>query len=156
MEKEFNFVDSNMVSEVEITYKAKCKPSQRPEINDSKDCYDIFLKYWDADKIEILEQLAVLYLNKRGKVLGLAKLFTGGIDGTVADPRIIMVVALKLGATSLVLAHSHPSGCLTPSTTDISLTQKIKHGGEFLDIMLHDHIIISTEGYYSFADDGVL
>jgi DNA repair protein RadC len=89
-------------------------------------------------------------------VLGLAKLFTGGIDGTVADPRIIMVVALKLGATSIVLAHSHPSGCLTPSTTDICLTQKIKKGGEFLDIKLLDHIIISTEGYYSFADEGVL
>ena len=78
------------------------------------------------------------------------------MTGTVADPKLIFVAALKSGATGVLLAHNHPSGNLTPSQADIDLTRKIKEGGKLLEIQLLDHLIITSEGYYSFADEGLL
>ena len=80
----------------------------------------------------------------------------GGITGTVADPRIILKQALDEGATSLVLSHNHPSGNLSPSSADQELTQKIKQAASYFDIKILDHIIVSDEGHYSFADEGLL
>ena len=80
----------------------------------------------------------------------------GGITGTVADPRIILKQALDEGATSLVLSHNHPSGNLNPSRADQELTQKIKNAASYIDIKLLDHNIVSDEGHYSFADEGLL
>jgi DNA repair protein RadC len=80
----------------------------------------------------------------------------GGIFATIADVRIIFATALKCVATGLILAHNHPSGSLQPSKADRELTKKIKEVGKFLDIQLLDHLIITPEGYYSFADEAVL
>ena len=80
----------------------------------------------------------------------------GGITGTVADPRIILKKAVEEGATSIVLSHNHPSGNLKPSRADEELTQKIKQAASFFDIRVLDHVIVSDEGYYSFADEGLI
>jgi DNA repair protein RadC len=80
----------------------------------------------------------------------------GGISGTVADPKLIFAAALKASASSIILAHNHPSGSLKPSEADIRLTKKLKEGGLYLEIPVLDHIILSKEGYYSFADEGLL
>ncbi len=80
----------------------------------------------------------------------------GGITGTVADPRIILRKALEQDAVSLVLCHNHPSGSLRPSRADEQLTQKIKEAASFLDITVLDHIIVSEDGYFSFADEGLI
>ncbi|MBD0333245.1 MAG: JAB domain-containing protein, partial [Chitinophagaceae bacterium] len=90
------------------------------------------------------------------RVLCLFNVSSGGITGTVADPRLIYTAALKVNAVSLILCHNHPSGSLKPSRADEELTQKIKSAGAFLDIKVLDHLIISSEGYYSFADEGLL
>lgn len=81
---------------------------------------------------------------------------SAGVAGTVADPKVIFAAALKASASSIILAHNHPSGQLKPSSADIALTNKIKRGGEFLDIQVLDHLILSSEGYYSFADEGMM
>lgn len=86
-------------------------------------------------------------------MLGAFLASTGGITGTVADPRLIMSVALKTAAVGIVLAHNHPSGNLKPSIADRLMTKKIQEAGIFLDIQLHDHIILSKDSYYSFADN---
>ena len=158
MEKNLSLEELNNVSEIDIVYKRKinCKVSQRPQINTSSDAYKILLHYWNQDKIELLEEFKVLYLSKANRVLQIITLSQGGITGTVADPRLILAGALKVAACCIVLAHNHPSGSLRPSKADEELTHKIKCAASYHDIKVLDHLIITTEGYYSFADEGVL
>ena len=144
------------VAEVELVYKSKVKASERLQITSSKSAYDVLLKAWDENKIEFVEQFKVLLLNRANKVLGIYEVSTGGVSGTVADPRLIFVAALKANACSLIISHNHPSGNLKPSRQDEELTAKIKHAGEFLDIKLLDHLIVTPEAYYSFGDEGIL
>lgn len=156
MEREMNQTEWNKVAEVELIYKSKVKACERPKITTSKDAYNILMKCWDENKIEFVEQFKVLFLNQAKKVLGMYEVSTGGVSGTVADPRVIFVAALKSNCSSIVIAHNHPSGNLKPSRHDEALTQKIKSGGEFLDIKLLDHLIVTNETYFSFADEGLL
>ena len=144
------------VAEVELIYRSKVKPSQRPAINCSQDAANLLRQIWEEDKMDLIEQFKVLYLNRANKVLCVYNLSSGGITGTVADPRIIYATALKLNAVSLILAHNHPSGNLRPSRQDEELTEKIKMGGCYFDMKVIDHIILTSEGYLSFADEGLL
>ena len=102
------------------------------------------------------EVFAVLFLNRANKINHFKIVSEGGITGTVADPRVILKKALEEDAVSLILCHNHPSGSLKPSKADEDLTQKIKEAANFLDIKIIDHIIVSDDGYYSFADEGIL
>ena len=102
------------------------------------------------------EEFWVIYLNRSSKILAKEQISQGGIVGTVADTRIIFKKALETLATSIILAHNHPSGTLSPSKADIALTQKLKQGGELIDVQVLDHIIIGENGYYSFADEGAM
>jgi DNA repair protein RadC len=102
------------------------------------------------------EVFAVLFLNQANKINHFEIISRGGITGTVADPRIILKKALEVDATSIVLSHNHPSGSLKPSKADEALTQKIKEAARYFDIKVIDHIIVSEEGFYSFADEGIL
>lgn len=144
------------VAEIQLAYKSSVKPSQRPKITGSKDAYQVFKESWDASKLELLEQFKAIFTNRANKVLGILEVSTGGIAGTVADPRLIFVAALKAAASGIIISHNHPTGNLTPSQADIELTKKIKEAGKFLEIQLLDHIIMTSEGYFSFADEGLL
>jgi DNA repair protein RadC len=104
----------------------------------------------------MVEQFKVLFLNRANKVLCLYNLSSGGITGTVADPRLIYSAALKVNALSLILCHNHPSGSLKPSDADKQLTQKIKNAGSYFDMKVFDHLIITSEAYFSFNDEGLL
>lgn len=144
------------VAEIQLTYKSNVKPSLRPKISTSRDAFNILKENWDEDKIEFVEQFKVMLTNRAQKVLGILEVSTGGVSGTVADPKVIFVAAIKAGASGFIMAHNHPSGNLTASQADIDLTRKMKEGGKFLEIQLLDHLIVTTEGYYSFADEGLL
>jgi DNA repair protein RadC len=144
------------VAEIQLSYRTNVKPSLRPKINSSVDTHNILLKSWDDSKIEFVEQFKVLMLNRANKVLGILDVSTGGVTGTVADPKVIFVAAIKANACAIIMAHNHPSGNLRPSQADIDLTRKIKEGGKLLEIQLLDHVIVTTEGYYSFADEGLV
>ena len=102
------------------------------------------------------EVFAVMFLNQANKVNHFEIVSEGGITGTVADPRVILRKALEEDAVSIILCHNHPSGSLKPSKADEQLTIKIKEAARLLDIAVFDHIIVSEDGYYSFADEGIL
>ena len=102
------------------------------------------------------EVFAVLFLNRANKINHFEIVSEGGITGTVADPRVILRKALEENAVNIILCHNHPSGSLKPSRADEQLTAKIKEAARYLDIMVLDHIIVSEDGYYSFADEGIL
>ena len=102
------------------------------------------------------EVFAVVFLNRANKIKHFEIISRGGITGTVADPRVILKKAIEEEATSIVLSHNHPSGNLKPSRADEELTQKIKQAASYCDIKVIDHIIVSDEGYYSFADEGLI
>jgi DNA repair protein RadC len=122
------------------------------EIKSSKDSCD-FIRNFYSDDIEIFESVFILLLNTVNKTIGYAKISQGGISGTVVDPKIVAKYAVESLSSKIILAHNHPSGSLTPSSADISITERIKNGLAILDIKLIDHIILTKEGYYSFADD---
>jgi DNA repair protein RadC len=142
------------LSEIHVSYKPGLVSSKT--ISTSKEAFEILATLFPKDTICLQEQFVVLYLNRANRLLGSYQLSIGGITGTIADVRLILSVALKTLATGLILAHNHPSGNLKPSEADKQITNKIRQAAKLLDIELIDHIIISSEGYYSFMDEGVI
>ena len=102
------------------------------------------------------EVFAVVFLNRANKIKHFEILSKGGLTHTIVDPRIVFAKALEVQATSMVLCHNHPSGSLRPSRADEEMTERIKNAGKLLDIQVIDHLIVSDEGYYSFADEGLI
>jgi len=144
------------VAEVELVYKTKVKASERPVIKSPKDSYAILLNIWDQNRIEFQEEFKVLLLNRGNRVTGVYEASSGGMTGTVADPRLILAAAIKSLSVAIILSHNHPSGNLKPSQADEALTQKIKEAAKYHDIKVLDHVIITSESYYSFAEEGLL
>jgi DNA repair protein RadC len=145
------------VSEIQLIYKNKVKPSERKKITCSRDAYKIFMDNWNPEIIEFLEEFKILLMNRSNSVLGILEISKGGISGTVTDVRVVFQAAIKGNASGIISAHNHPSGNLNPSESDPKITQKIKEAGNLMDIQLLDHLILTMDaGYYSFADNGLL
>jgi len=142
------------VAEIQLSYRPTSRSSS--VLSSAQDAYEELLKWFPEDTLSLQERFVVLYLNRANHVLGAFLASTGGITGTVADPRLIMSVALRTAAVGIIIGHNHPSGNLKPSRADELLTSKIREASYFLDINLIDHIIISTNGYFSFADQSML
>ncbi|MBF8964091.1 JAB domain-containing protein [Pontibacter sp. FD36] len=156
MEKTIQTSAFTRAAEIRLSYRNRVNPAERPQVTSSADSYRVLKASWDAGRIEFVEQFKVLLLNRANRVLGIYEVSTGGVAGTVADPKLIFAAALKACASGLILSHNHPSGNLSPSAADLQLTRKIKQGGELLDITVLDHIILTSESYYSLADEGLL
>lgn len=144
------------VAEVQLVYKSKCDITLRPKITRSSECHEILLSTWNPDTIELCEEFKILLLNRANKVLAISTLSQGGTASTIVDPKLLFTTALKLKASSLILAHNHPSGELKPSEQDIKMTNNLIEGGKILDIIVLDHLIVSSNGYYSFGDEGLM
>lgn len=125
----------------------------RPTVQTSKDIAAFLRQALKDHKYEVF---AVLFLNRANKIKNFKIISRGGLTGTVADPRMILKQALDEEATSIILSHNHPSGNLIPSRQDKEFTHKIKAAAAFFDIQVADHVIVSDEGYYSFADEGII
>lgn len=138
---------------LELGVRRSMADNKREVIQSSKDIANYLKAQLEYKKHEIF---AVVFLNRANKINHYEIISEGGITGTVADPRIILKKALEHDAVSIVLCHNHPSGNLKPSRQDQELTLKIKEASGFFDIKVLDHIIVSEEGYYSFADEGIL
>lgn len=143
-------------AEVQVTYKSKVKASQRSQLTTSKEVYELLMKVYDSDTIELKEYFKVILLNQANKVLGVHHLSTGGVDGTYCDVRNVLQVALLTNAVGIILSHNHPSGNTTPSVGDRKLTTAIKQACDVMNIRLLDHLIVTTESYYSFTDEGLI
>ena len=104
----------------------------------------------------ISEEFWIIYLNNSNKVIQKNQLSKGGITGTLVDVRLVMKMAIEVGAVGLILAHNHPSGSLKPSEADKQITQKLKQAADSLDIKVIDHLIITEKTYFSFADESLI
>ncbi len=147
---------ANQVAEIELSYKSKIPAKDRTIIQSAENSHRLFLSNWDMNKIEFIEQFKAIFLNSRLQVLAIIDLSTGGTRATVVDVKLLMVAALKLNAYGIIIAHNHPCGGTTPSEADKHITRKIVEAGKLIDIQVLDHIIVTTEGYYSFADEGAI
>lgn len=126
-------------------------PLERSIVRSSKDAFDII----GPDLRDLNhEEFWMIILNQSGKVLRKEKISSGGIIGTVADPKVIFKKALDHYGVAIILVHNHPSGNLKPSQADIKLTDKLVQAGAILEIKVHDHLIIAGNSFYSFADEG--
>jgi DNA repair protein RadC len=148
--------ETNGVAEVELVYHSKVKAADRPKVITSNDAFRILLDHWNKETIELLEEFKVMLLNHRLALLGIYELSKGGLAATFVDPRLIYAAALKAAATSIILAHNHPSGELWPSHADEELTRKIVAGCNLLGIKVNEHLIITPDKYFSFANEGLL
>lgn len=145
---------SSIVAAMEIGRRRKPEnPEMQPVIRFSKDAYDYIRPF--LEDLEH-EEFWVIYLTHANRVKGCECLSSGGMDGTVIDPRILFRNALHRKATYILVAHNHPGGVLRPSTYDEMATRKIFEAGDFLNIKLYDHIIVGKDSYFSFADEGML
>jgi DNA repair protein RadC len=139
---------------MQLSYKQK--PSERYTIINSLDTAKVLRLIIGDGSITWYESFVAIALTRGNKVLNYYRISQGGVTGTIADPKIILQFALACNASSLIICHNHPSGNTKPSRADEELTKKIKHAAEYLDIKLLDHIIVTEDNYYSFADEGLL
>ena len=144
------------IPEVKVRFNRSASKKFLGRINRSSDVADFIRKIYKRGEVELQEQFIVLYLNQSNEIVGYYRHAKGGINSTIADVRIILSTAIKSNCVAIILAHNHPSGNLKPSDADRSLTKKITNAGLLMDISVLDHIIITKESYYSFADEGLL
>jgi DNA repair protein RadC len=144
------------VSEIGLHYKYKIPYQDRIQINTSAVAFEVLRLAWDQNKIELLEQFKILLLDNKNHCLGIVDIASGSINSCIVDPRILFAAALKTKTSGIILSHNHPSGNLIPSENDKNLTEKIYQGGKILNIAILDHLIISPQSYYSFADKGIM
>ncbi len=156
--KKFNGIGEakaiNIVAALELGRRRKNKEkAKQTKISCSQDVHEVIRPHL-MDLAH--EEFWILCLNRANQVLRIQQISSGGISGTVADPKIIFKKGLEQNSSSLILIHNHPSGNLQPSQADIQLTEKVKQGGIHLDLPILDHIIFTNESYYSFADNGIM
>lgn len=126
---------------------------EKTKITSSKDAYELV----QSDLMDLPhEEFWIILTNRAQRVIKKQQISSGGVAGTVADPKLIFKVALEELASGLILVHNHPSGNLTASQTDITLTHRMKESGKLLEIQVLDHLIVAGKRYFSFADEGLL
>lgn len=142
------------ISEISVSYSNS--NTEKLKVRNSKDSFKLFIDSWNKTTLELQEEFKVLLLNRSNIVLGIYPLSKGGVSGTVVDPKLVFSVALKCNASNIIIAHNHPSGNLNMSEADKIITKKLKKAGEYLDIVLLDHLIVTKDHFYSFRDNGLL
>lgn len=144
------------VAEIELHYRTELTKSKQFKISGSADAALLLRKYWNPEKIQFVEEFKVLLLNRANLATGLITVSSGTSTSAIVDMKLIFVAAIKSNASGIILAHNHPSGNLNPSESDRALTSRAKQAGKILEIPVLDHLIVTLEGHYSFADDGDL
>lgn len=142
----------NKLCEVQVSYRPNLKNGRHPVIQSSEAVAALKWELFDEDTIEYRESFVVIFLNRSARVLGINRLFSGGIAATVVDARLIVQQALLTNASAVIICHNHPSGNLTPSLNDDKITSDIAAGLRLFDIRLNDHIIMTADSHYSYSD----
>ena len=143
-----------IVSALELGRRRKeSEIEKRPKVNSSKQAYDLM----EADlQDQKHEEFWIILLRRNGELIAKELISRGGVSGTLVDSKIIFKKALEVLASGMILVHNHPSGNLSPSQADITLTKKLKEAGKVLDIDVTDHLIYTNADYFSFSDQGLL
>ena len=144
----------SQVSEIQVSYTPNLLVDM--SIKNSKKSFELILNEWELETLQMQEEVKIILLNRSNKVLGIYSLAKGGLTSCIVDVRIILSIALKTLATGIILFHNHPSGNLKPSKADLDITKKLKNFCDLLDISLLDHLIITKDNYFSFADEGLI
>jgi len=127
---------------------------KRIKISQSRDAAE-YAKMFMADNIDVYESFHIILLNNANNTIGWAEISRGGLTATLVDIRLVAKYCLDSLATSVILAHNHPSGTTRPSRSDLEITKKISNGLNLIDVKVLDHVIVTRDdGYYSFADEG--
>lgn len=142
------------ISEIQVSYNTAIK--NKITVTDSSIAFNALLNTWNINTIELQEEFKVLLLNRANIILGVYPLSKGGVTSTVVDLKLLFAVTLKCNASGIILSHNHPSGNLQPSELDKEITERIKKISKILDIIVLDHLIISKDTFYSFAENGLL
>lgn len=143
------------LQEVEVLYTNKIKKPERTRISSSADALIVFRQIWN-DYIEVRESLYILFLNGANELLGYHLASFGGKTSTVSDVSSILMVALKTNSSGILIAHNHPSGINQPSNEDKVITKRINKACELVGLRFFDHMIVTSESYYSFMDEGMI
>lgn len=144
----------NVVNEIKLSY-SRIGNAEKTVVN-SYEVSEVFRAHFESDQMDYKEHFYALYLDQKNKVLGIKKISECGISSTMVDVRIVMQGALLCNASAIVVCHNHPSGSLAPSSADIKMTQKIEEAAKVLDFNLLDHIILTSDSFLSFLDEGLL
>lgn len=144
------------VTEVELVWHSPILPLERPQIINSASAYRVFFDTWNSGQIDIQEHFRIMLLDQRKGCLGISTIAKGGMNSCFVDIRLAFATALKGRAVSMILAHNHPSGQKIPSAADKELTYRFVIAGDLLNIPIADHILVTRDGYFSFADAGIL
>jgi DNA repair protein RadC len=147
--KKYNSNMSEFKLKVEKTYFKKVKITQ------SSDAYNVIKQFYNDD-IEIYESFFLLLLNRANNTTGYVKISQGGTIGTVVDVKLIAKYAVDSLSCAVILAHNHPSGNKQPSQNDRNMTKKVKEALKLFEIQVLDHIILTSESYFSFGDEGII
>ena len=152
METPFNN-EHYKVGEVKLSYKVEERSGKF--VTSAKSAKKLFDELYDND-YDHIEKTYILGLSRNNEMVSWMLLGVGGISGVVMDARIILQFALLTNSSAIILSHNHPSGNPKPSSQDNLMTEKIKKGCEVVDITLLDHLILTSDGYYSYSDSGKL
>lgn len=139
----------------EITFRMSKTELIQTQIRNADDCAELFRKLYD-ESIEVYESMFAIFLDRANKTIGWLRVSQGGISGTVIDIRLILKAAINCLASNIILCHNHPSGNSQPSGADTQITKKISEGAKLLDIHVLDHIILTSDSYFSFANEGLI
>jgi DNA repair protein RadC len=133
--------------------KASQETPEKTSISSARDSYNVFSQHLSDLRTE---EFWAIFLNQKNQIVYKTQISKGGISGTLVDVRVLFRIALEHFATSIIVAHNHPSGSLKPSLEDIQITKNIKNAGEILNVTLLDHLIIGDNSFLSFAEEGLL
>jgi DNA repair protein RadC len=144
--------------EVQLVYKRKTKKkmSELPQIACPEESFALLCGNWPLERLDLREEMKILLLNRANRVIGYYIAGTGSVSSIGVDIALIVTAALKVRASAIIVAHNHVSGSLKPSRNDKLVTQKIKTACSYFDITLLDHLIITSEGYTSMGEAGLL
>lgn len=146
---------ANYLREIKISMEKKKGDFEVFTITTPEESAEFFRKQF-GDTIDVYESFMVLYLNNSNETIGWQKISSGGINQCVVDIRILMGTALKALSTQMIVCHNHPSGSLRPSEADKKITKQINEACKILEIRLLDHLIVTENSYFSFANEGLI
>ena len=144
------------IPEIELRYVHSSSRKFKGKITSSHIAANFFRELMGVDQILLYEQFVILYLNRANEVIGYYRHSKGGVSGTVADIRLMLLAAIKSLASGMVICHNHPSGNTNPSDQDKVITTRLKAAAKSMDINVLDHVILTEMSYFSFSDEGLL
>jgi len=142
--------------QIKVSFVPSEPVKDRNKINCSRDAVDILRQIWDKETIHLYEEFYALFLDRKNGIIGYRIMNRGSNCGTVVNVQLIFSIALQCNSSSIIICHNHPSGNTKPSTQDDNITRKIEKAAKFFELKLLDHIILTSQGYLSYMDEGRL